>query len=32
MRRPSDLLTQRIAVSESSRQDPPIYVVDWFEG
>ena len=32
MRRPSERLTQRLArVSESFRQDPPIYVVDWFE-
>lgn len=30
MRRPSERLTQRIAkVSESFRQDPPIYLVDW---
>ena len=32
MRRPTERLTQRIAkVRESFRQDPPIYVVDWFE-
>ena len=32
MRRPGGRLTQRIAkVSETFRQDPPIYVVDWFE-
>lgn len=32
MSRPSGRLAQRIAkVSESFRQDPPIYVVDWFE-
>ena len=32
MRRPSERLAQRLArVSESFRQDPPIYVVDWFE-
>lgn len=32
MRLPSERLTQRLArVSESFRQDPPIYVVNWLE-